>query len=642
MDVSLRSAEASRYDVDEAPRGGALASRLICAAFALAPIYVLVVLAAEPSIATAMKIAAAIVFISAIVRPPVGAVLVAVLVPLGDVMTPVLQTASATRTEALVLAFIAGWLISRAYARRGDRDAVSPSAAAAMWLFGGLIVASVATTALQLSHIYAPELRATWSALRDSYLWTDDPLGVHAAAHLLEGLAIVFAVSAIVRREPRSRLWILLSLVVSACVVGVASRLLAVGIAPATTISRDLAIGLPRHSAAMADVNAAGSYYVLMLGAVVGVAAAVRRPRGLWFTVPAVAVLIGLELTGSRGAWLSAAIVLGAAVTMWFARMTSGVSNVSRRSTLSRAVVVAMIAVIVTAAIALAANRMAETGLEMRGGFTRASARMIEERPVFGVGEGRYYSLSRLALPPSLAWYYGLENAHDYFLQTAAELGVFGLATFLWLLAAIIIRPATSVWCDSNRLSAAALAFGAVAYFGTAVGGHPFLVPEAAVPFWIVLGLLASEAHLPARRARFARLWPVAIGCLLLITVPFRPGPPRLRMHAGDDGFGPWRSDERGTAFREAKDFASVFLEGNVRAIEIPMKLGVGGSVGSGTAAVQMAMPGAFRRDVRIGRDWTTFFIDLPGAEPLVPRQRINLLVPSVVDVGQIKIIAAQ
>jgi O-antigen ligase len=634
MDVSLRSAEASRSD--------ARASRLVSAAFALAPLYVLAILLAEPSIATAMKIAAAIVFVSSIVRPSVGAVLVAVLVPLGDVMMPFLQTPSATRTEAVVLAFIAGWLISRAVTSDTDRNAVSPNVAAAMWLFAGLLVASVATTVLQLSRIYPPQLHATWNALRESYLWTDDVLGVHAAAHLLEGLALIFAISAIVRRQPRSKLWICISLVVSAFVVGVASRLLTFGIAPAATISRDLAIGLPRHSAAMADVNAAGSYYVLMLAVVVGAAAGVQRPRGLWFTVPAVAMLVGLELTGSHGAWLCAVIVLCSAATMWIGRMTSGLSRGSRVARVSGAVVVAAITLIVAAAIAIAANRLARSALEMRGGFTLASARMIEARPIFGVGVGRYYSLSRLALPPSLAWFYGLENAHNYFLQTAAELGVFGFVVFVWLLAAIIAGPLTSVWRDSRRLAATTLAFGAVAFLLTGLGGQPFLVPEAAVPFWIVLGVLASEACLPARRATFARLWPVAIGCLLLVTVPLRADPPRLRLHAGDEGFGPWQADDRGRAFREAKDFASVFVEPNVRAIEIPMKLGTGGPAGSAAAAVQMAMPGAFQKEVRVGREWSTFFVDLPGAEPLVPRQRINLLVPSVVDVGQIKIIAAQ
>ena len=77
------------------------------------------------------------------------------------------------------------------------------------------------------------------------------------------------------------------------------------------------------------------------------------------------------------------------------------------------------------------------------------------------------------------------------------------------------------------------------------------------------------------------RVWPIAIGAVILLTVPFRPGEPRLRVPPGEDGFGPWQTDERGREFREAHDYASVFVEPNVRAIEIPMKLGTGGQAGS-------------------------------------------------------------
>jgi hypothetical protein len=408
--------------------------------------------------------------------------------------------------------------------------------------------------------------------------------------------------------------------------------MLAIGVAPASTISRVVAVGLPRYSAAMMDVNAAGSCYVLLLGVTLGVAAMLTR-RGACL-IAFVAIVCGLALTGSRAAVLAAAVVACAAGAIWIVWSASG---------MLRVVLAVVLAAVLVAAVGLAANRAGQSSLEMRGGFTRASMRMIEARPVFGVGTGRYYRLSRLVLPPSLAWFYGQENAHDYFLQITAELGIAGLFVFVWLIAAILIKPLKYLARDREKWSATAFAAGAVAYALSAVSGHPFLVPEAAVPFWIVLGVLAREGAATPRGAWTQRVWPIAIGAVILLTVPLRPDEPRLRVPPGEDGFGAWQTDERGREFREAHDYASVFVEPNVRAIEIPMKLGTGAQARSAAGAlVGVVVPGAFQREVRVGPDWSTLFVDLPGAEPLMLRQRINFLVPAKIDVGQVRIVAAQ
>ena len=55
---------------------------------------------------------------------------------------------------------------------------------------------------------------------------------------------------------------------------------------------------------------------------------------------------------------------------------------------------------------------------------------MIDARPLFGVGVGQYYRTSPQFLSPQLAWTYGFENAHNYFLQIGGELGLVGLGLF--------------------------------------------------------------------------------------------------------------------------------------------------------------------------------------------------------------------
>ena len=606
--------------------------RAVSLALALLPGSVVALLIASPSIAVPMKLAATLVLVASILRPAVGLMVIAAIVPLGDVMTPLVHTPPPTRPETLVLSFIAGWLISRVLARPSHDGTVAPRVAAAMWIFGALLVASVATTAMHLYGANPQQLRLVWAALSGSYLWTDDPIGAHAAANLIEGIAVVLAVSDIVRGEPKYRSWVMLSLIGSAVAASVASGLLAIGIAPASTISRVVAVGLPRYSAAMMDVNAAGSYYVLLLGVTVGAVALVERGR-VACLIALIAILCGLALTGSRAAVLAAALVACAAGAVWIVRSVSATAKV---------VVAVVLAAILVGAVGLTLNRAGQSSLEMRGGFTRASMRMIEARPLFGVGAGRYYRLSRLVLPPSLAWFYGQENAHDYFLQMTAELGIAGVLVFVWLVAMILFPGLKCLPRDRENWSAAAFAAGTLAYALTAVSGHPFLVPEAAVPFWIVLGVLASQGPDMGRGAWTHRVWPIAIGAVILLTVPFRPGEPRLRVPPGEDGFGPWQIDERGREFREAHDYASVFVEQNVRAIEIPMKLGTGGQAGSAGSLVEVVVPGAFQREVRVGPDWSTLSVDLPGAEPLILRQRINLSVSSKIDVGQVKIIAAQ
>ena len=222
----------------------------------------------------------------------------------------------------------------------------------------------------------------------------------------------------------------MLSLIGSAVAASVASGLLAIGIAPASTISRVVAVGLPRYSAAMMDVNAAGSYYVLLLGVTLGAVALVERGR-VACLIALIAILCGLALTGSRAAVLAAAtrglrrgrrLDRPVGVGHGESRRRCRACRDSGRCRRSRA------------------NRAGQSSLEMRGGFTRASMRMIEARPLFGVGAGRYYRLSRLVLPPSLAWFYGQENAHDYFLQITAELGIVGVLVFVWLVAVILSR----------------------------------------------------------------------------------------------------------------------------------------------------------------------------------------------------------
>src|SRR5579864_7728730 len=149
---------------------------------------------------------------------------------------------------------------------------------------------------------------------------------------------------------------------------------------------------------------------------------------------------------------------------------------------------------------------------------------MIGARPVFGVGVGQYYPMSSLFLSPQLAWTYGSENAHNYFLQIGGELGLVGLGLFGVWLGSMIVRSGRALALvpgDARLLGAAG---GVIALMATCLTGHPLLVGEVAYPFWIQFGLVLALAGstllnraLLAGGSRLARVAPRARSRSLLV-----------------------------------------------------------------------------------------------------------------------------
>jgi O-antigen ligase len=579
---------------------------------ALLPAWVVATFLADGRVPVPVRFEVAVVLVATLLRPAIGLALVAFVAPLGDMVAPLLGGLPPLHADALVVAFLAAWM--SAYAGK-DADALPSGLGSAMGLFGAAAIASLAATALQLHHEDWFALYQTRVALAHDYLFTNDFIGAHAAGALLEGLGLAASACALARRDDGDRLVIALALAASGIVAAVGGVLLAFGVAPAATMARHLVVGLLRYSAVSSDVNATASLYLLVLGVSAGVAWSVRGGRVAWIAAAGV-IVYALTLTGSIAAIMTGALAAAVALAWWIARVGSRVVKAG-------AIVAAAVAI--AAAILYLRTPRAESSLEMRGGFTKASVRMIETRPLVGVGVGRYYPLSRLVLPPSLAWSYGLENAHDYYLQIAAELGLVGLAAFVWLLAGALgpaVGRALRGRADALTIGGAA---GLVMYLVTAVAGQPFLVPEAAAPFWIVLGLVAAPR---AASRRGASAWPariaLAAAAVLLATLPLRrDAGPALRLSAGEDGLGIPLLDRDGGSFRESAGFASLFAPPSMTAIDVPVRLSR--RVHAGAAIVSVKVPGGYAAEARVGHAWFVLHIPLPGPEPLLPRERINV-----------------
>ena len=387
----------------------------------------------------------------------------------------------------------------------------------------------------------------------------------------------------------------------------------------------------------MADVNAAGSYFVMILCLALGMAVrATGWHRAPWL-VAVLAAGVGLWFSESRTALAAAGIVITTAV--------ASTALVRWRPAVRLVVLGSLVAV----ALGLGSVRVhflekdpTYRGAGFRTQFNETSARMIAARPLLGVGVGQYFRTSPLFLSPRLAWSYGRENAHNYFLQVAAELGVVGLASFgawagvvLWrAMKALGRRPH-----DARLLGGTA---GIVAFLGTCVTGHPLLVNEVAFPFWMQFGLVAALAGSvlwntdpavdglrPAQRApRAWRFAAAAIGVCVMLSAPVSALRGAVEPPASQavDGFYGWETSSDGTRFRWTEDYASLFVPADVRHVYVHVRLPVT------TRAVSPMGIGVRIEGHDLGRtlvddSWATLSLDLPDAAPPAHFTRIDLKV---------------
>src|SRR5262249_17148273 len=272
----------------------------------------------------------------------------------------------------------------------------------------------------------------------------------------------------------------------------------------------------------------------------------------------------GLWLSASRSA-AGAAIIAVAAAAGWLATI--------RWRPRSKMIAVGAIVLLALAVGAAQLRQWARNpeyrGFTFRTQFNETTLRMIAARPLSGIGIGEYSRLSPQFLSPQLAWTYGSENAHNYFLQLAAELGVAGLVLFVWWIGAGLVRAIRALARAPGDTRLLGTFAGVAAFLGTCFTGHPFLVSAVAMPFWAQFGLLVGLAGsvlwrpeaTAAAPARWPRLATAAAGVLLL-AFQFAgarrdPVPPESR---DITGLYEWEADAEGTRYRWSGEYASIFV----------------------------------------------------------------------------------
>jgi hypothetical protein len=297
------------------------------------------------------------------------------------------------------------------------------------------------------------------------------------------------------------------------------------------------------------------------MAALVAVGLAVLMParRVAWGACAALAAA-ALWLTSSRAAYVAG--VLGLAAAVMAARVRGA------RHGLIAAVSIALVALALVMIIAVLApkrgnQQSALLSMDVRLGMAQVGARMIATRPAFGIGLGEFTQRAGEFSPPELLAKFPVashENAHNNFIQVAAELGLVGGILFTWLVAAALF---VAMRRSRDRVFMLLVTAGLLSFVISWLGGHPLLVPEPAYIFWILLGGAAGAALSPAvpssRRARTA----VAVCAIAIaVTVPWRM---RAMMddanleHLGIGVSSHWQLGPDGARYREATGHATLF-----------------------------------------------------------------------------------
>jgi O-antigen ligase len=430
----------------------------------------------------------------------------------------------------------------------------------------------------------------------------------------LTGIALFLASAAIVRDDPRLRRRVIWALVGSLTVLAVVTL--------ADVASQWAAQGYEgwfllryvrgeRISVHLRDLNAAGSLYVL--AGLTAAAAALLEPRQRTIWLPAfVPIVPALGLTGSRTSVFAAVVgllLLVLAQRRW---------RLTRRQI---GVLLGLVGLFVVLGLATFdwqpdVRGSAGRAVTLRSQFLDTTARMFASAPVFGVGVGHYFDRSAAFMPAALRELYGNENAHNYFAQQFAELGLVGGLLFAWLVWALVAAGWAAVRQQGEPPSATMVGLfaGVGAYLLTCLTGHPLLVPEAAFPFWIAAGALVATAHSAPRRMH-ARLAAVLIVSVLLVSSVARAAASYARVAEPPPGYGFHGVETAvdGTTFRWMTRHAVTYVPGGSGFVRLRLRAPVE-FASSRPLVIETALAGRIvdRRALPPDR-WVTY--DVPAGE---------------------------
>jgi O-antigen ligase len=226
-----------------------------------------------------------------------------------------------------------------------------------------------------------------------------------------------------------------------------------------------------------------GPFAAIALGLTVG---SVRTRTRFWFGAAAFICTLGLVLTKSRGAWLG----FGAAFLYVMVRRRSLALLVSAAAA-GLAVILSDVlrGLLVSRAVATTAYDPSLLGRFLLWDY---AWRIGKANWLLGVGMENFRYVKhfyRFPQPLSAAIQF---NAHNIYLEVFADLGVVGLAVFLWLLVSSFLRSSNAVRSDDASDLGLGLSAGVVAYAAHGLVDSILFQPGVFALLGLLIGLSIS------------------------------------------------------------------------------------------------------------------------------------------------------
>jgi O-antigen ligase len=499
-------------------------------------------------------------------RPVSGLEILTAVIPVSDYLLSGRWNSAVSWAEVFACAAIAGLSIDAA---RRPRETRVPLAIGAPALLFGLVVtaavvASLAGKSLVLGPAFASDLTRHLSHLY--FVESAAYPGLHAGMLLLEGI-LLFAFAARLARAGSGVLTrIAAAATIGATLAGVinVSHLLDAALRGSPLAAELLRLSRTvRWNVEYADFNAAGSYFVMLLCVAGGLIQTPGLRRRGW-TLCGIIIATALWLTGSRAAYVAGVLALAAAAAVQWVKPSG-----RRRFAVAAGLMTAVLAIV--AFIALAApqrgnQHSSRIAADIRLQMAMAGGRMIAAHPMFGIGLGEFHQRSGDFISAELLTLFPVsthENAHNNFVQVAAELGVPGALTFTWLVGAGLFLAAR--YAARTRAPLPLLTFaGLAAFVVTWLAGHPLLIPEPAYIFWVLLGAAAgATADATDARGGWRRSLVVLASIAIVALAPFHAREVMDDAELEHVGFGlspKWLLSPDGIRYRAAEGHGVVFV----------------------------------------------------------------------------------
>ena len=555
---------------------------------------------------TVAKIMPGLLFLIGLWRPPVALVALAVLAPLSGILGiwTDLPFQGPRLFEQLVVAAVLAVLV------RGLSWTTSRIAIPGMALIAIAVASALVTMpAWMLMHGAAATPATVWTALVQGDLFAITPAWqpAHAAVLITLGILLALAVESTIRKQPEIGHSLIVGLAAGATLAALLNLRRVLELADGRDALNVVGVVDLLSSVRLNtqfDINAAGSLFAMLI---LACASCLSRPGWYrWLNAGAMTTMAvgGLWLSGSRAAM--AAALVGAVGALAIVALRARPEHRTRAAA-------GLIGLILVGSAAVAAypatrNFAVSSSIDSRLILHRTALTMWRDTPVVGAGVGTFFTRSSdygaAEVDKILVRGQARENAHNYFLQILAELGVIGLASYLVLLGSSLWFGRHSVW----------LVAGVVVFLATSLTGHPQLLSDAVMPFWMVLGVLSASASTPGNRsAQFQASIVATLTVVLVLTIPLRAGRVRdaIPLEHGGLGVSLWQTFDDGTRFRIANDRSAVFVPTG-HTITVPVRLG---AASSDSATVEVRVDGVVVNQLVLRADeWTPLRLSIRNA----------------------------